>query len=350
LAKDALLDQHGIAAQPGKIGLPHQHAAKLGPMLNPIEQIEARALLMFGQQDQARVHAHQVFAVEQSVIVAFAGKMPFEPGVEMIAVKKIQLEMNVGAFLGNAFARVAGPAHDGDFLPGPHGPAHAQAALDFRQMGVERVNLHPADMVQQDDVAAIIGERRFVVDVGHHAIGGGHDRVDGFAGAVALEAFDVQALVHLPAIGADAAEGAGDPGLARGWDKITFLAARFKEGLVGGGKLERLRRKRPRETKQQAKAGIGDSLMQLKRLFVGDDVLEAADNARRFLARGVGTETKDAAGIAPADQHGRQPGRVRGWPGFQFRRCAGNRGLDILHFASLSFVGFFGFFGSLGGL
>ena len=58
---------------------------------------------------------------------------------------------------------------------------------------------------------------------------------------VALEAADIQAFVHLPAIGADTAEGARRPRLADGADEVSLLAPLLKEGVVGSGKLKGLR-------------------------------------------------------------------------------------------------------------
>jgi hypothetical protein len=67
-------------------------------------------------------------------------------------------------------------------------------------MGVEGIDFKAPDPMEQDDVTAVVGKGWAIVDVGHDAIGGGHDWVSGFAVAIALEAFDVQALVHLPSV------------------------------------------------------------------------------------------------------------------------------------------------------
>src|SRR5258707_3263341 len=92
----------------------------------------------------------------------------------------------------------------------------------------------------QHEVIAVIGQCLTGVDVGDCAIGGGQDRVGWFAVFVAFEAADVQALVHLPAFAADAAECAGDPVFASGADKEFLFAAFFEQGEVGGGEVEGL--------------------------------------------------------------------------------------------------------------
>ena len=105
----------------------------------------------------------------------------------------------------------------------------------------------------QDDVTAVVGERRAVVDVGDDTVGRGQNWIGRFTAGVALEAFDVETLMNLPAVGANAAEGAGDPGLTGSGDEIPFLATRLKNGVIGGGQFKGLRAGRECKGEHQAR-------------------------------------------------------------------------------------------------
>src|ERR1700691_4666290 len=99
-------------------------------------------------------------------------------------------------------------------------------------MRVEGVNLDTFDLMAQDDVAAIIGKGRPAVNIGHDPVGRSQNRVGWFAMAVALQALDIEAFVHLAAVGANAAKRAGNPRLAGSGNEIAIFAARFKNGVV----------------------------------------------------------------------------------------------------------------------
>ena len=108
------------------------------------------------------------------------------------------------------------------------------------EMRIEREDIEAFNAMMHDDVIAVIGKRRFGIDVHHGTIGGCHDRVGGFVVFVPLETANIEALVHLPALTADATEAAAFPWLADGADKEPLLGIRFKQRTVGGRKLERL--------------------------------------------------------------------------------------------------------------
>ena len=83
-----------------------------------------------------------------------------------------------------------------------------------------------------------------VVDVGHDAIRRCHDGISRFAVSIPLNALDVQAFVHLPTIGSNAAESPADPGLSRRRHEVTLLAAFFEYRMIRRRQLERLTRRR----------------------------------------------------------------------------------------------------------
>ena len=165
--------------------------------------------------------------------------------------------MHVRAVLGDGFAGVGRPAHGGDDFAGLDLFADGEAGLDFAQMRVERINFNAFDDVADDDVFAVIRQRRPGAEINHRAIGGGHDGIGRLAVPVALEAADVEALVHLPAVGAHAAETAGRPRLVRrGRGKEFQFVSGFIQGVVGGGKLERrLREKAGAQSQGQRDGG-----------------------------------------------------------------------------------------------
>src|SRR5208282_4087534 len=87
--------------------------------------------------------------------------------------------------------------------------------------------------------------RRPGAEINHRAIGGGLDGIGRLAVPVALQAADVESLVHLPAVTADAAETAGRPRFVRrGRGKEFQFVSNFIQGVIGGGKLERLLREK----------------------------------------------------------------------------------------------------------
>ena len=116
-----------------------------------------------------------------------------------------------------------------------------KSVADFAQVGVEGVNLQALDLVPQDEVVAVVRQRWPRADIGDRAVGGGQHRVGWLAMPVALEAADVEALVHLPAAAAHTAEGAGHPRLAGRADEESLLAPLFEERVIGSGKLKGLR-------------------------------------------------------------------------------------------------------------
>src|SRR5690242_15487095 len=107
-------------------------------------------------------------------------------------------------------------------------------------MRVDGIDFDTFEMMPQDDVNAVIRIAGTRIDVGDVPIGGGKYRIGGLTAFVPLHAANVQAFVHLPALGADASERASDPGLADGADVRLLLRARFEDELVGGGKMKRL--------------------------------------------------------------------------------------------------------------
>src|SRR5205085_10677742 len=96
------------------------------------------------------------------------------------------------------------------------------------------------DLMAEDDVIAVVGERGTSVDVGDGAVGGGQDGIGGLAFFVALQTANIEAFVKLPAFGANATEGAAGPGFAGGGDEEFFFLAGFVEGVVGGREEEGL--------------------------------------------------------------------------------------------------------------
>ena len=312
-----VLHQHGITLGPRKIGFSHQDAANLGAMLQPMGEIEIRAFFALGQEDQARIKADQILSVPNPVIVMLLRIMLFEPGAEMIVVEKVQLEVNMGAFPGDACAGVAGAAHHSDFFARFHRLARFEAAGKFLQVGVEGINLEAADAVAQNDVAAVIGKGGPVVHIRHRAVGRGHDRVGRFAALVPLQAFDVQALVHLPSAGTNASKAPACPGMAGGPDKKFLLPAFLEQGLVGSGQMKRLRQGREPDGKKQAgeknlvhinrEEGGEDSLKWFAFLFLANDISQAPHNAEALCAGGVRREAEQAVGDALPNQHRSEP-------------------------------------------
>ena len=101
-------------------------------------------------------------------------------------------------------------------------------------MSVKGVHRQTVHLVLHDDVVAVVGEPSLGVDVSDGAIGGGTNRINRLTISIALSAFDVNALVHLPALRADAAEGATWPSSANCWGKVVGFRSRNKDRLVGG--------------------------------------------------------------------------------------------------------------------
>jgi len=243
---DALLveisfhDESVIAAEPGEIGFPHEHSEEFRPGLNPLSEIELRALLAFGFEDQLGIHADEVLAVPFAVVVVLAGKIFFVPARIVVAIKEVELEMHVGSFFGDAFACVAGATHHGNLFAGVDSLTNFQAVADCAQMRVEGINFDAVDGVSHHDIPTIIGKLRMIAEVGNGAVGSSHDWIGRFPVLVALEAFDVETFVHLPTIGTDASETTAFPGLACGADEKAVAAIFFEEGMIGGWKIERL--------------------------------------------------------------------------------------------------------------
>src|SRR5437868_2722612 len=149
------------------------------------------------------------------MIVALAGKLGLVPFSETVGGLKIDFKMDVRAFLGNARAGVRGTSHRGDDLALLNGMSDLQAGSNGAEMGVNRENRDSFDLVPQNNIASIIRESHFFIDVSNRPGSGGKDRVRRFAMLVALQAFDIQSFVELETIGAHAAEGPASPIPAR---------------------------------------------------------------------------------------------------------------------------------------
>src|SRR5688572_6898214 len=76
----------------------------------------------------------------------------------------------------------------------------------------------------ENQIIAEIREARPPIDVSHRSISCRHYRIGWLAAAVALQAPDVQALVHLPALRSHATKRAARPGLADGAHEKLFLS------------------------------------------------------------------------------------------------------------------------------
>ena len=148
--------------------------------------------------------------------------------------------MQMRPFARDALRGVAGPAHGRNDFTSFLNLAQAQVRCHIAQMGVQSVDGQPIDFMLHDDILAVVGQAGLRVDVYDCPIRRRADRIGRFAAGIALGALDVEALVHLPAPGADAAEGAAWPSAADGRGKIVDLVAGFEYGLVGGREMQRL--------------------------------------------------------------------------------------------------------------
>ena len=107
------------------------------------------------------------------------------------------------------------------------------------QMRVKRIDLQALDLVAQDDVVAVIGKRRACVDVGHGAVGGGHDGIGRFAVACRVAGSECRGPREFASRRCARSRTCRCPGFADGADKEVFLAALLEQGAVGRGQLEK---------------------------------------------------------------------------------------------------------------
>src|SRR5258706_315895 len=164
------------------------------------EKAESLPLRLLSQQGTARVDSNQVLSVPFAVVVALTWESRFVPGGESFVEQKIQLKVDVSAVPGNRLPRVGRAAHHRDRFAALDRLPCLQAVSDFVQMRVKRVDLQPFYLVAKDDVVAVVGERRTVVDVNDRSVSSGQHRIGRFAPRVALQATDVQSLMHLPSV------------------------------------------------------------------------------------------------------------------------------------------------------
>src|SRR5439155_2296421 len=189
-------------------------ATKFSLAPDDLKQTELRPQAVRFEQHLARVEAHKVLPIPCAMIVALTRKQFFVPRRKTVVDEQVQFEMDMRAFLRDALVRVGGVAHDGDGFARLDRLSEPQVTPDFAQVRVSRVNLQTVHGMTEDDVIAEVRERRLRIDVGDGAIGGGHHRIRGFAPLVALEAADIEALMHLPTPAADTTETAARPRLA----------------------------------------------------------------------------------------------------------------------------------------
>ena len=141
---------------------------------------------MFVEQHEAWVQAQKVLAVPFAVIVALLGKRLFVPGREPFVDEEVQLKMNMGAVLGDAFPGVGGSAHPGNGLARFDVKANFQVVADFFQVRVERISFQAVNPMAQYEIVSVVRQRRSGAEVNQDAVRGGHDTVRRFAARVPL--------------------------------------------------------------------------------------------------------------------------------------------------------------------
>src|SRR5690242_21477027 len=166
------------------------------------------------------------------MIVALIREGFLVPSWKAVAGQQIDLEMDVSAIFGYALVSIGGMPHDGDRFARLDRLTWMKAVPYFAQVGVEGKDVQAFQVVAEDDVFAVIGEASFGVDIRDSAIGRGHDMVDWFTMAVALETFNVEAFVHLVAVAAHTAKPAGGGRFAHGADQEPLFSTRLEQGLI----------------------------------------------------------------------------------------------------------------------
>jgi hypothetical protein len=201
-------------------------------------------LLVLRQKNQARIQTEEIATIPFGVIVAFTREPLLKPGGKMVIDEKINLEVNMGAFFGNALPGIGGAAHRRDVLTRFDSVPDAQIGPNCAQVGVERENVNALNPVAQDDVLAIVRQPGFGVKVSNGAVGRCHNRVERLASPVPSNTFDVQPFVHLAAIRTDTAKHPGGPRLPYGANKKAVTAVDLKQSVIRRGELKELSRRR----------------------------------------------------------------------------------------------------------
>ena len=148
--------------------------------------------------------------------------------------------MQVSPFPGDALAGVAGTTHCCDDFTCFLDLTNLNAGRDFTQMSVQRIHWKTVDVVPHDNIITVVGQAGPGVDISDGASSGRAHRIDRFTFGITLYGFDVETFVHLPALGADTAEGAAWPSAPYSGREIVGLLASHKNRLVRGRKAERL--------------------------------------------------------------------------------------------------------------
>lgn len=231
-------DELWITLQPWKFGNTNQDTAEGDLVSDDGIEIERGGIPVLLEEDLGGIDSDEVASIPWAVIVALTGISFLMPVHEVIVEHEDQFEMKMGSFAGDGLTGVCGAAHDTDGITGLDGLAGAEIFANGREMGIERKDFPTLHLVAQDHINAVIGQGRFFVQVSHRPVGRGINRIDGFPAVIALNTADVDAFMHLPAFGSDAAEGPAGPGSADGADEIFFFCARFEQRLVRGGQDE----------------------------------------------------------------------------------------------------------------
>src|ERR1043166_4629432 len=108
----------------------------------------------------------------------------------------------------------------------------------------------------EHDVIAVIRERRVRVDVGDGSVRRCRNGISRLSMRIALQAFNIQTLVHLPAFRAHTTKAAARPGLSHRPDEKFVLLPALKNGVVGRGQIERLSRSAPPAAESKTPGGV----------------------------------------------------------------------------------------------
>jgi len=232
-------DEDGVALDPIEVSGSNGDAAEDGLGRQVAGEMEVLGKAVAGEEEGGGIESEEVLAIERAVVVTGAGYGFAEPLWVVAIDEEGEFEVEVGAVFGDAGGGVGGASHFSDRLAGDDGFAGSEVRIDFGEVGIEGVEVEIIQAVLEDDVDPVIGQTGAMVDVGDRAIGGGEDRVGRFTFAVALEAADIDAFVHLSAAGSGATEHAMGVGMAGGADKELLFLSGLEQCGIGGGEEER---------------------------------------------------------------------------------------------------------------
>ena len=173
-------------------------------------------------EDGRGIQSDEIASIEIAVVVPGFAHVGLVPSGIAGGHHEGDFKVQVCAVGCDSLAGIGRSAHPTEGLAGLNRGADSNPGRNGGQMGVQREDLEPIDLMPDDHIVAVVGKPGAGVHIGDLAGERAQGIIGGLAASVPLHGVNVQSLVQLAAARSDAPELAAGPRLAGRADKIPL--------------------------------------------------------------------------------------------------------------------------------